>query len=294
MYDIVIVGAGPAGLSAAITARARGKEVLVISNKPEHNPLAKSSLVDNYPGIEAVTGSELLKKMLAHADTLGARFLYARVISVLPRGPQHFALTTSGDYIETKSVILTPGTTTTTVAYPGEQEHLGHGVSYCATCDGMLYRNATVCVVGSSPDAVEEANFLAGIGATVIYLAKTPPQGLYAGIKVYAGTVKAIKGDTQGVTAVIFAEKTRQTSGKPGLLTIPCKGVFILRHTIAPRALLGGLTFADGYIVVDAQMRTAVEGVFAAGDCVGKPLQIAKAVGDGQRAFFAAVEYLAN
>lgn len=290
-YDIAIIGAGPAGLSAAITARARNKEVIVISNLPQHSPLAKSKLVDNYPGMPGASGLDIIERMHAQAHDMGAGFEYARVISVLPMGTAdapRFSITTGDNVIDALTVIICVGTAPAK-AYPGEQEYLGRGVSYCATCDGMLYRTATVCVLGLSDEAPEEANFLAGIGATVHYLAKTAPRGLDERIYVHEGKLEAIEGDAMGVTGVRITETTGNATNEA---VIACAGVFILRASIAPGALLPGMELADGYIAVDAGMRTNIPGVFAAGDCTGKPLQVAKAVGDGQKAAFSAVDLL--
>ncbi|MDR2671803.1 MAG: NAD(P)/FAD-dependent oxidoreductase [Coriobacteriales bacterium] len=302
MYDIAVIGGGPAGLSAAITARARNKEVLVVSNPAQENPLATSRRIDNYPGLPAVSGLALLKTMHAQAHDLKARFLQARVITVVPVSAAPavqiasqdtqitritaqkttFAITTSNDYLEAKSVIIACGATSSGKAYPGEQEYLGRGVSYCATCDGMLYRQATVVVAGLSPEAVEEANFLAELGATVHYVAKKLPQSLDARIHRHAGRLLSIEGDALGVTHCVISERR-----------VACTGVFLLRPGVAPKNLLPGLAVQDGYIQVDAAMRTNIEGVFAAGDATGKPLQIAKAVGQGQIAALSAAEYLA-
>jgi thioredoxin reductase (NADPH) len=290
-YDIAVIGAGPAGLSAAITARARDKQVVVVSNKPQQNPLAKSKLVDNYPGLPGVSGLELLEQMHAHAHNMGVVFEYARVISVLPMGSEQaprFSVTTSDDIIDARTVIVCVGTAAAK-PFAGEQEYLGRGVSYCATCDGMLYRTATVCVVGLEADAPEEAGFLAGIGARVHYVAAKLPVELPEGIFAHEGRALAIEGDAMGVTGLRIAEKDGEDSNEK---LIECAGVFILRPSIAPSALLPTLELADGYIAVDGQMRTSVAGVFAAGDCTGKPLQVAKAVGDAQKATFAAGEVL--
>ncbi|MDR1713260.1 MAG: NAD(P)/FAD-dependent oxidoreductase [Coriobacteriales bacterium] len=295
MHDIAIIGAGPAGLSAAITARARNKDVLVLSNKPQDSPLAKSHLIDNYPGLPKVSGLALLEQMLAQARSLGAHFEFTRVLSVLPMG-EHFTLTTSDANFEARSVILALGTPQAR-AYPGEQEFLGRGVSYCATCDGMLYRNAHVVVVGENPEAAEEANFLAELGAKVFYLAPKLPPGLEQGIFQQAGRLLAIEGDMMGVTGVRFAEQcedagSAEADSDRAEGTLSCQGVFILRSQIAPSALIAGLELAGNFIAADANGCTNIPGVFAAGDCVGKPLQVAKAVGQGQLAAFAAVEHL--
>jgi thioredoxin reductase (NADPH) len=312
MYDIAIVGGGPAGLSAAITARARNKNVVVISNAAQENPLAKSKLVDNYPGLPGVSGLELLEKMHAHAHKLGTEFVMARVITVLPidgagepdaaGNPRpSFSITTSSDYLEAKSLIIACGAASGGKPLPGEQEYLGRGVSYCATCDGMLYRTATVLVAGLSPEAADEANFLAGLGTTVHYVARQIPAGLDAKIYRHAGKVLRIEGDDAGVKQVVISAKQpdahSQQTGEPDEaqdVTISCTGVFILRAGVAPTTLLPTLELDQGYIAVNDKMQTNVHGVFAAGDCTGKPLQVAKAVGQGQTAVLSAVEYLDN
>jgi len=285
VYDIVVIGAGPAGLSAAITARARNKNVAILSNKPQDSPLAKAARVDNYPGLPQISGRDLLEQMLNHALDLGVTLEYKKAVSILPFGDT-FSISAGEDIIEAKTVILATGAQ---VAKPfaGEGEYLGRGVSYCATCDGMLYRNTRVCVVGLSEDAVEEANFLAEIGCEVVFLAKKAPQGLSDGIRAIQGSVAEIRGDGLGVTEVVVKPAGAHTTE-----TLSVRGIFILRPSIAPDALIAGLRLNNGYVAVDAAMKTGVPGVFAAGDCVGKPLQISKATGEGQLACFSAVAYL--
>jgi thioredoxin reductase (NADPH) len=151
----------------------------------------------------------------------------------------------------------------------------------------MLYKNSTVCVVGLNSEAPKEANFLAEIGAQVVFLSRTAPKGLAETIKAEQGSVIEIKGDALGVTGLLF--KSRKT-GEPQELA--CNGVFVLRPSIAPEALIFGLELADGHITVDEGMKTNIPGVFAAGDCIGAPAQIAKAVGEGQIACFSAVAFL--
>ena len=307
MYDLAIIGAGPAGLSAAITARARNKSVVVISNKPEKSPLAKAGHVDNYPGLPQVSGLELLTRMTDHAESLGAEFLYARVITVLPyedtgnsatthrtdetpasahaKTATVFSVTTSEDYLEARSVIIAIGANTGGSPLTGETEYLGRGVSYCATCDGMLYRNATVCVLDYSTEALKEALFLAEIGATVRFITTATSEEITSlsskGIEVHHGKAVAIEGDMLGVTGV-------RTAGE----LISCQGVFVLRPSVAPHTLLSTLELDKPSLRVDERMCTNIPGVFAAGDCTGKPLQVAKAVGEGQMACLSAVEYL--
>jgi thioredoxin reductase (NADPH) len=304
MYDIIVIGAGPAGLSAAITARARDKKVLVLSNKPQESPLAKARCVDNYPGLPHISGLQMLELMLSHARDMQVEFVFERVISILSVG-EHFTVATGGKNFETRSVILATGAHLGK-PFKGEEELLGRGVSYCATCDGMLYRTQSVCVVGLSAEAIGEANFLARIGAKVVFLSKTEPIGLDESIEVKRGVVVEIKGDMMGVSELRYREyrgnsgasrddaqdEARDGATADAVKSIRCTGVFILRTAITPNALMPGLEFIDGSVTVDHAMGTNKPGIFAAGDCVGNPLQVAVAAGEGQRACFSAVKYI--
>jgi thioredoxin reductase (NADPH) len=333
MYDIIVIGAGPAGLSAAITARARDKKVLVISNKPQESPLAKARRIDNYPGLPRIDGLRMLKLMLAHARDMQVKFVFERAISILSTG-EHFTVATGDRNFETRSVILATGAYLDK-AFKGEEEFLGRGVSYCATCDGMLHRTQSVCVVGLSAEAIDEANFLARIGAKVVFLSKWKPVGIDENIEVKRGVLVEIKGDATGVFELRYREYRENTGDGPAgapadasasdanastdagsqvdnpndseasdvqadpdnipastTKSIPCTGVFILRSAITPDVLMAGLELIDGSVAVDHVMGTNKPGLFAAGDCVGNPLQVAAAVGEGQRACFSAVKYI--
>lgn len=265
MHDIIVIGSGPAGLSAAITARMREKSVVVISNSSGESGLYKAAEIGNYPGLPAISGAELSKKMAAHAAGMGATLITGRVTTFLPMGKE-ISVGYGSEILTGKSLILATGIVQAAV-FPGETALLGSGVSYCATCDGMLYRGKKVVVVCLSPDAEEEADFLTSIGCQVTKL-KTK------NIKV---------NGTERVTSVT-------ADGEE----IPCDGVFILRQTIAPASLIPGLETNKGHIKVDQSMKTNIPGVFAAGDCTGTPYQIAKATGEGQVAVLSAVEYLAH
>jgi thioredoxin reductase (NADPH) len=167
-----------------------------------------------------------------------------------------------------------------TAPFAGEEEYLGRGVSYCATCDGMLYRGRKVTVVGRADNAPEEANFLASIGCQVTYVADTRPEELADGIAFVAGKRLEVLGEqTVRALRVDGAEH-------------PCDGVFILRRAVAPNHLLPGLEVTDGVITTDRAMATNIPGVFSAGDCTGQPWQVAKAVGEGLVAGEHAAEYL--
>ena len=276
-YDIIVLGAGPAGLSAALGARGRGKSVLVIGNRWQDSPLARAELVDNYLGMPGATGAQMLERFTEQVAQSGAYFVTGRAVSLLAY--EGFMVTVGSDFYQSRALILAPGVTRA-AKYPGEEQYLGRGVSYCATCDGMLYRNKDVVVVGRGHEAHHEANYLHSIGCRVTYVANTRPEVLHADIPFVKGARLEVKGE-QTVTALV-------ADGNE----IPCAGIFILRDAVAPTDLLPQLETEKGAIKVDRAMSTNVEGVFAAGDCTGAPLQIAKAVGEGHIAALSACEYL--
>ena len=276
-YDIIILGSGPAGLAAAVAARGRNKSVLVAGNPWQDSPLARAERVDNYPGLPGRTGLALLEEFYRHASGLGADFVVGKVLALLAWNG--FSLTVGSQVHQGRALILAPGVVRA-AKYPGEAEYLGRGVSYCATCDGMLYRNRPVTVVGLAPDAPQEANYLHSLGCQVTYVSQKEPEGLAEGLPSVTASRLALKGEN-AVTAL-------EADGQE----IPCAGVFVLRQAVAPVDLLPGLETQGHYIKVDRRMATNVEGVFAAGDCVGEPLQVVKAVGEGHAAALSACEFL--
>lgn len=276
-YDLIVLGSGPAGLAAALAARGRDKSVLVIGNRWQDSPLARAELVENYLGMPGVTGAEMLERFTDQARRSGAEFVTGRAVSLMAYNG--FMVTVGSDFYQGKALILAPGVARA-AKYPGEGEYLGRGVSYCATCDGMLYRDKDIVVVGRAKDAPHEANYLQSIGCRVTYVANTRPDGLDEAIPFVKGGRLEVKGE-QTVTA-LAVDGTE----------LPCAGVFILRDAVAPTDLLPQLETEKGVVKVDRAMATNVEGVFAAGDCTGAPLQIAKAVGEGHIAALSACEYL--
>lgn len=277
IYDIIILGSGPAGLAAAVAARGRDKSVLVAGNPWQDSPLARAEQVDNYPGLPGRTGLALLEEFYRHASGLGADFAVGKVLALLAWNG--FSLTVGSQVHQGRALILAPGVVRA-AKYPGEAEYLGRGVSYCATCDGMLYRNRPVTVVGLAPDAPQEANYLHSLGCQVVYVAPRQPQGLNEAIPYVKAGRLAIRG-----------ERTVTGLEADGAL-LPCAGVFILRRAVAPTDLLPALETEEGVIKVDRRMAASVPGVFAAGDCTGGPLQVSKAVGEGHVAALSACEYL--
>lgn len=277
ILDIAIIGAGAAGLSAAINAAARGRTVRIFSNKS--NYLARAKRVDNYLGFYQINGADLMNSFRDHAESMGLKVEIGKVINILPF-EDYLMINFNGNIVEAKTVIIAVGVAKLK-PIDGEEEFLGKGVSYCATCDGMLYRGKSVVVCGQADDIVEEANFLQGVGANVTFVSpKSRPEHLNEQIRFYDGAVQQIVGGN-------FVEAVKVKSEK-----IETKGVFVLRNALAPATLIDGLALENGFICVDRRMATNINGVFACGDCVGMPLQVAKAVGEGLIAAQEAAKYI--
>jgi thioredoxin reductase (NADPH) len=177
------------------------------------------------------------------------------------------------------AVILAIGTVSQKT-FPGEKEYLGRGVSYCAVCDGMLYRGKNICVYGDTDEAIGEAKYLRDIGCNVTYISKEKPSG---------DDINYITSNSLSIVGGERAEKVILDDTE-----IQCDGVFIMRPSVAPAVMLPGLQIQDGHIKAEQNGETSIPGVFAAGDCTGLPYQVAKAVGEGQTVAFAAVKYLNN
>ncbi len=265
-YDALVIGAGPAGCSAALSLRNRGLSVLAAYT--DGGALAKAHQVNNYLGLRGQTGADIVRLFRAEAAAAGAELREARVTLVLPMG-KAFSVAVDNDIVTARAIVLACGAARSK-PLEGEKMLLGRGVSYCATCDGMLYRGKKIIVVGSDTHSIEEANFLSTL-AQVIYIPEQPHDvsGLNAGIAVIQEKPVAVLGDGQA----------------SGLRTdkqdIPADGVFILRPAVAPAQLIKGLNIENGAIAHDAQMRTNLPHVYVAGDAAGLPHQAAKAAGEG-------------
>lgn len=279
----MVIGAGPAGLSAALNARVRNKSVAVVSRRLTSPSLEKAPWVDNYLGIERISGSELSARFVDHARTAGAELIGSDITGIFNLGDSFAALGSDREF-SAKAVVIATGSIQE-ASIPGESEFLGVGVSYCATCDGPLYKGKRVVVLGYTPHAIEEANFLAQICSEVTYVAARSAKAedapeLAEGIRVLKKRVLGIRGENKVEEVELDGE------------TIPADGVFVVRDSIPVERLLEGIDVADGAIVVDREMATNVPGVFAAGDCTGRPYQVAKAVGEGLVAGLSAARYV--
>ena len=264
-YDSVIIGGGPAAVSAALTLRQRNKTAAIVSGGIDDIPLSRTHQISNYPGMPNVSGRAMLELMEAQALAAGAEMIRGRVTAIMALG-ETFGVAVGNDFCEGRTVILCTGVNAGKT-FPGEQELLGRGVSYCVTCDGMLYRNRRASVIGFTSDAEEEAELLRNMGCQVQLF-------------------------TSRRDKYVLEGEDRVTGLRVNDTLYPCDGVFILRPAAAPDSLLSGLAMDGPHIQVDRNMAASVPGVFAAGDCVGGPYQVAKAVGDGNVAAISAARFL--
>lgn len=278
-YDVAIVGTGPAGLEAAITLKIRKKNIIVIGKKNSSGKVRSAEKIDNYLGIPAVSGDDLAKKMLDHAESMGVEITEGRVSMIYPYG-EYFAIQSGEEIIEATSVILCAGVAPAKTI-PGESEFLGRGVSYCATCDAAMYKDKKAVVVSYSPAFEEEAEFLRKYASEVIYVPVYDAGDLkIEGVEIFQGKPVEIKGAMKANTLIT-------DNGE-----IQTDGVFVLRDQIAPSSMVPGLETEGSAVKCGRDMSTSIPGLFAAGDITGAPYQLIKASGEGLVAALSAVSYL--
>lgn len=302
ILDLVIVGAGPAGLTAGIYASRGRLNTVILERNMAGGQIALTELVENYPGFpEGISGFDLSEKMKSQAVRFGAELREIQAVTSLQRETDGlYSVVTDQGTLRTKSVILAPGVEARRSGIPGEAEFIGRGVSWCATCDGPLYRGRTVAVVGGGDSAVEEGMFLAKF-ADKVYLvhrrdelraAAIAQERCFASPKfefVWNCIPRRIDG-SQGVEALeVENVKTKEVR------RLPVDGVFMYIGQLPNTTWLKDVVDLDdqGYIVTDGHLRTRLPGVFACGDAHVTPIkQIAMAVGEGALAAIQAQRYL--
>lgn len=282
IYDAAIIGTGPAGLSAALNLKIHNKNFLWIGSPNFSEKVVKAEKISNYPGLNNVSGSEMAAAFQAHADAMGLRIKDAMVNTIMSFGT-HYALMAGSDFFEAKALILATGVATVGTL-PGEAERLGRGVSYCATCDGGLYKGKTIAVICGSKRFEHEVAFLAELAEKVILFPT------YSDVGSFAENV--IISDTRA-TGITGEGRVEAVSCRDGS-SITVDGVFCLRDAISLATLLPGLETENGHIAVDRSMATNLPGVYAAGDCTGRPYQYVKAAGEGNVAAHSVISYLAQ
>ncbi|MBO6215617.1 MAG: thioredoxin-disulfide reductase [Lachnospiraceae bacterium] len=303
-YDVIIIGNGPAGLTAAIYGVRAGLKTLLLSDSPQAGgQIATTYEIDNYPGLPGLGGMELGDKFEEHAKKLGAEFAVSRVSDIVPNGSGkdlYYTLKTDHDDYETRTVIIATGADHRKLGVPGEGELTGMGVSYCATCDGAFFRNKTVAVVGGGDVALEDAIFLSRFAAKVYLIHRRDE---FRGAFVLQEQVKAnekieIIYDTvvDAIEGKMAVEKLKLSNKKTGEKTdLAVNGVFMAVGIIPNLEGLSGLPQQNeaGYIIADETCSTNLPGIYAAGDVRTKQLrQVITAAADGANAITSIEGYL--
>ena len=284
-YDIAIIGSGPAGLSAAVNAKIRNKNFIIFGNKNLSTKIEKAPSIDNYLGLYGISGMDLKQHFVDHINSMDIEIDERKITNVYAMG-DYFALMSGDDMYEATTVILATG-----VEYgkpiKGEEEFLGKGVGYCATCDAPLYKDKKVAIIGYNKESKEEANFLNEIASKTYFIPMYKNDSLMResneldnSIEVINDRPVQIKGENL-VNKVSFKEKE-----------IDVDGVFVIKDSASPKSLVPGIETEGPHIKVDINMQTSITGCFAAGDCAGKPYSYIKSAGQGQIAAINAVSYL--
>ncbi|MEI7542328.1 MAG: thioredoxin-disulfide reductase [bacterium] len=299
--DVVIIGGGPAGLTAAIYNSRAGMNVLMIEKLAAGGQIFITAEVENYPGIDVISGPELSIAMENQARKFGTRIEYDEVEKIID-GPNEYKTvhTTSGKQYKTKAIIISTGAKYKSIGVPGEELFRGKGVSNCATCDGAFYKNMEIAVIGGGETAVEEAEYLTRFASKVhiihrrdrLRATKSAQDKALKNPKINL-IFDSVLEEIAGVSGVDKIKIVNTKTGAKSELAV--KGVFVFVGLVPNTNFLKGYVDLDaqGYIKTDASMNTSRPGVFACGDCIVKELrQVVTATGDGAVASYTAQHYI--
>ena len=291
MYDTMIIGAGPAGMTAALYAARSNLKVALLERGIYGGQMNNTAEIENYPGYARISGPELAEKMFEPLENLGVEHLFGQVEKIEDHG-DYKKIITEDEVFETKTVILASGANHRHLGVPGEEEYNSRGVSYCAVCDGAFFRDEDLLVVGGGDSAVEEAIFLTRFAKSVIIVhrrdqlraQKLLQERAFANEKIsfiWDSVVKEIKGDDRRVTSVVFENvKTGQISESDFGGVFVYVGLDPVSDFVKDLGI--GICDEAGWIVTDQHTKTAIDGIYAIGDVRQKDLrQITTAVGDG-------------
>ena len=281
MYDVAIIGSGPAGISAALNLKILGKNFIWLSSGAVSKKVERAELIKNYPGLPDVTGAQLAWTFRNHFEGMNIK-LNEEVITGVYDTDGHFTLLAGEKQYEAKSVILCTGVEASK-PIEGEEQFVGRGISYCATCDGMLYKDKTIAVLCTDKKFEHEVEYLAELSKTCYVMP------MYRGYEIKSPKAQIILKNPVRFSGGMRLNKVGFKDGSTEV-----DGVFILKGSFSPSTLVHGLQTENGHIVVGRDLSTNIAGVFAAGDCTGRPYQYAKSVGEGNVAAHSAVEYLAK
>jgi len=299
MYDLIIVGGGPAGLTAGIYAQRARLKVILLEREMIGGQIALSDVIENYPGFPSISGMDLMQKFEEHARGLGLEIKMTDVESISVDGETKVLKTSEGE-LRTKAVIIATGAKPRKLGVPGEKEFTGKGVSYCATCDGPFFRNQTVVVVGGGDTAVKEAVYLSKIAAKVYLVHRRD--------KLRAEKILQEKAMNSDKIEILWSHVLLEIKGEGGVdaalvknlkteeeTTLDVHGAFIFVGINPTTDFVEVEKDDQRFIIANPKMETSVPGIFVAGDCRNTPLlQVSTAVGDGATAAFIAEDYIDN
>lgn len=282
MFDCIIIGTGVAGVSAALTLKALKKNFLLIGNPELSLKVRSAEEIRNYPGLSAVSGEEMKSAFLTQLKGEGIEITEGKVNGVYPTDGGYSVLCGRQSY-EARTVVLATGVQTLK-AVAGEEKFLGRGVSYCAVCDGFLYKGKDIAVFVESAEDVSEVELLAGYARTIyLFVGRRGVSAKGENIVAKEGAIAEIRGGMR-------VEEVVTASGE----ILPVDGVFMLRQSVAADTLVHGLKTENGRVTVDRECATNLAGIFAAGDITGRPYQYAKAAGEGNVCAYSVNAYLKN
>ena len=287
MVDCIIVGSGIAGISAALTLKANQKSFLIFGVSSLSEKIEKAESIRNYAGFIGGTGKQLVTTLKEQLNMEEISIQEERVSGVYALKDKYSVMTQEGGVYESKSVILACGVESVK-QIDGEETYLGRGVSYCATCDGFLYKGKTIAVFCTTKRLEHEIGYLAKIAERIYVIP------MYKDVEISGDNITIIRKMPKKIEGAKRVEKLIfATPPAPELSAeLPVDGIFMLRESVSPAILVGGLKTENGHVVVERDMSTNLKGCFAAGDCTGRPYQYAKAAGEGNVAAHSVSEYL--
>lgn len=283
MLDCIIIGSGLAGISAALTLKANGKSFELFGSANLSEKIVKAESIRNYPALYNVTGKDFVQALKAQLAAEAIKIKEEKVSGVYALKEKFGVATQEGGYYESKTVVLACGVESVKTV-EGETEFVGRGVSYCATCDGFLYKGKTIAVLCTSKRLEHEIEHLAEFAEKVYLIA------MYKDVEISRENVVIVKK----MPSKINGEKRVESVSFVGMEALKIDGFFALRESIAPTVLMSGLEMQDGHVAVARDMQTNIAGCFAAGDCTGRPYQYTKAAGEGNIAAHGVSAYLSQ
>ena len=284
IFDVAIIGTGPAGLSAAITLKIRNKKIILFGSKNLSEKIVKAHEIQNYPGFPAIKGSDLAQKLQAHIDNLGIEITEDLITTCYSMGSSFSLTSKSNKMYSARSVILATGVNFGK-PFEGEEKFLGRGVSYCATCDAPFYKGKKVCVIAQTEKEESEAKFLSEVCEKVYYIPLYKDETNISDV----ANIEIIKDEIVSIEGMMKANKLVLKNQE-----ITADGFFILRDSVSPKQLVPGLELDENHVKVNRNMETNLKGLFACGDIAGLPYQYIKSAGEGNIAALSAVKYLSK